>query len=177
MKTYSYPRDQFMAFLQEAADNGEVIQLTYYGGTHPGDTRPVAPTTVYKTRFRGLCIQTGIEKIYLYEKCYFPQLSGEQKRNSSHDGALEGTLQQESALQRPARRPKKVGRPYKPKVHVVDGAPSGFAESSKRFDRISNKSQAAAPSEKPSLTRRVLAILLWLVVAVFCYLIWSTPQA
>lgn len=80
MKTYSYPRDQFMAFLQEAADNGEVIQLTYYGGTHPGDTRPVAPTTVYKTRFRGLCIQTGIEKIYLYEKCYFPQLSGEGMR-------------------------------------------------------------------------------------------------
>ena len=29
MKTYPYPQDQIMEYLQEAADNGEVIQLTY----------------------------------------------------------------------------------------------------------------------------------------------------
>ena len=28
MKTYPYPQDQIMEYLQEAADNGEVIQLT-----------------------------------------------------------------------------------------------------------------------------------------------------
>lgn len=48
MKTYPYPQDQIMEYLQEAADNGEVIQLTYYGGTRPGETRSVVPTTVYK---------------------------------------------------------------------------------------------------------------------------------
>jgi hypothetical protein len=36
-----------MEYLQEAADNGEVIQLTYYGGTRPGEARSVVPTTVY----------------------------------------------------------------------------------------------------------------------------------
>lgn len=85
MKTYTYPQEQFMEYLQEAADNGEVIQLTYYGGTHPGDTRPVVPITVLKTRFHGLCIQTGIEKTYLYEKCYFPQMFGVLKRNALAD--------------------------------------------------------------------------------------------
>lgn len=82
MTTYTYPQAQIMEYLQEAADDGEVIQLTYYGGTHPGDTRPVVPITVLKTRFHGLCIQTGIEKTYLYEKCYFPQMFGVQKRNA-----------------------------------------------------------------------------------------------
>ena len=46
MKTYPYPQDQIMEYLQEAADNGEVIQLTYYGGTRPGEARSVVPTTV-----------------------------------------------------------------------------------------------------------------------------------
>lgn len=62
MKTYPYPQDQIMEYLQEAADNGEVIQLTYYGGTRPGEARSVVPTTVYKTRFHGICIDSNIEK-------------------------------------------------------------------------------------------------------------------
>ena len=82
MKTYPYPQDQIMEYLQEAADNGEVIQLTYYGGTRPGETRSVVPTTVYKTRFHGICIDSNIEKTYLYEKCYFPKMFGVQKRNA-----------------------------------------------------------------------------------------------
>ena len=80
MKTYPYPQDQIMEYLQEAADNGEVIQLTYYGGTRPGEARSVVPTTVYKTRFHGICIDSNIEKTYLYEKCYFPKMFGVQKR-------------------------------------------------------------------------------------------------
>ena len=85
MKTYPYPQDQIMEYLQEAADNGEVIQLTYYGGTRPGEARSVVPTTVYKTRFHGICIDSNIEKTYLYEKCYFPKMFGVQKRNALAD--------------------------------------------------------------------------------------------
>lgn len=100
-------RDQIIEYLKQAADAGEVIPLTYYGGTHPGTTREVVPTNIFKTRFHGIHVDTGIEKTYLYEKCYFPSLFGSQSCNE---------------LVTPAP--------------ISSFSPSGFAESSKRFSKI-----------------------------------------
>jgi hypothetical protein len=67
-------RAQMIDYLE--SNIGRPVQLVYYGGTHPGDARPVKPTRVLQSRFYGICLKTGIEKTYLYEKCYFPAIHG-----------------------------------------------------------------------------------------------------
>lgn len=133
---YSFPQEQIMEYLQEAAENGEVIPLTYYGGSHPGETRSVVPTTVYKTRFHGICMDSGKEKTYLYEKCYFPQLCGMQKRNSFSEYSCHTGISNFSTK-------------------------SKFAESSRRFSEISGK--ASPPKNKGG--KKWIAVVIVVILA------------
>ena len=68
-------REDLIARLREARDNGEVLTIIYMGGAHPGARRDIFPLRVEADRVLARSFADSPVKCYLFKKIVLPPAS------------------------------------------------------------------------------------------------------